>query len=687
MKKRRNGSDRAGLTKEPRDRLKSRIRFVFAVFIFSFGMIFLRAFQLQVVRGEALEAKAKLQHERTVKVPSKRGGIFDRNLEELAVTLEVDSVFAHPSMVEDPYRVSHALAPMLSVNRREVERRFAGESKFVWIKRQVDLSGEQRDAIKGIEGIGTVKENRRFYPGHPLAANLIGFTGVDSNGLEGVELHYDRYLKGEPITVKAERDATGRLLLFEDIRGPVRGMDVVLTIDKAIQYMTEKALKKAVDKYGAKAGVAVVMDPHTGEILAMANFPTFDPNDPRGHREDEWRNRAVTDMFEPGSTLKVFLLAAAIEEGIASPNDTFYCENGVYRVKGATFHDHDGKKYGWLSAGDIIKYSSNIGAAKIGERLGKRGLYRYLKSFGFGDLTGVDLPGEAQGMLAHPRKWSGVSVDTIAFGQGMSATSLQLVSAISAIANGGFLMQPHVVKGIRNPSGQPAGSMAEEFYPAIERRVVSEDTARSVTKVLTEVTKPGGTGEKAALGNGFEVAGKTGTAQKPDHQNGGYTADKYVSSFLGFVPAQNPKFAIMVALDEPRKEYYGGSVAAPVFREIAAEGLAYLGVFPRGALPENPPDVKTGIRTIEANRRHSVLDGGGDDGETNEVVSTAGTPSLTAIQPAVPDFTGKTVRTVMRIAKERALDVDVEGSGRAVEQTPLPGGAVPKDGGIRVVFE
>jgi len=642
-------------------RLRVRIMVALGIFAFFFGVVFFRAFELQVVEGKALERKAKLQHERNVTIQSKRGGIFDRNLEEFAVSFEVDSVFAHPTMVEDSYRVTQALATALSIDRREIIRRINTESPFVWIKRQIDLNARQKAAVKELEGVGTLKESRRFYTNRSIGANLIGFTGIDSNGLEGIELYYDEYLKGESVTIKAQRDARGKLLLYKDVRGPVEGMDVVTTIDKTIQYIAEKAVKKAVDEHGAKGASAVVMDPSTGEVLAMATLPTFDPNNPRAYTPKDWRNRAITDIFEPGSTLKAFLLSGALEEGVVRPDDVFYCENGKYAVKDRVFHDV--KKHGYLTVKDIIKHSSNIGAAKIGEKFGKRNLYRYLRAFGFGEKTGIDLTGEVSGMLPHYSRWSDVSVDTISFGQGISVTQIQLAAAASAIANGGFLMKPRVVKYIRNNEG----AVVSDFYPVISRRVISEDTARRVADMLSRVTEEGGTGTRAAVGNGFKVAGKTGTAQKPDLLRGGYAKGKYVASFMGFLPADNPKLTIVVSIDEPAGDYKGGIIAAPVFAEIARESLAYLGVFKNGF---SPADKKSGkVVTAAADK---------DESANEDFIMEEG--------KKVPDFTGKPLRTVLRFAEEMSLSVEVKGSGRAIRQTPLPGTAVPRDGAIQVVF-
>ncbi|MEK6532087.1 MAG: penicillin-binding protein 2, partial [Deltaproteobacteria bacterium] len=557
--------------------LRIRVYVCAAFFVVFFGALFARSFQLQVLEADKLKRLAARQHTKTVTVQSRRGDIYDRNLKEMAVSIEVDSIFAKPKNIKSPIKVAKALAPVLSEDHDEILKRLKSPSSFVWLKRQVDLNDNERGLISGMDGIGIVKESRRYYPNSHLASNLIGFTGLDSNGLEGVERFYDDTLKGASRKFVTSRDATGRLLLYDDMERllPSQGMVIELTIDKTIQHIAEKSLKKAVDESDAKGGTAIVMDPHTGEVLAMASLPDFDPNDYSLSTPKHWRNRTIADRFEPGSVLKLFLIAGALEESSVKPADSFYCENGSFKVADRVFHDT--KKHGWLNVSQILKYSSNIGAAKIGQRLGRHGLYRHLKAFGFGEKTGIDLPGETGGSLTHPSKWSGVTLETVSFGQGVSTTGIQIATALSAIANNGLLMKPYVVRSIKDPSG----NIVSESNPVVVRRIISEGTAEKVTRMMIGVTNDGGTGVRAALSD-FEVAGKTGTAQKPDLKNGGYKKDAYFSSFIGFVPARRPRLAIVVTVDEPRMErHHGGVVAAPVFREIAEESLAYLGVFPK----------------------------------------------------------------------------------------------------------
>jgi cell division protein FtsI (penicillin-binding protein 3) len=552
------------------------------------------------------------------------------------------------------------------MSTRNLKKRLGSRGNFIWLKRLVDLPASRRAYLIEMQGIGIVKESRRFYPNRRLASNLIGFAGVDSKGLEGVELYYDKFLKGASRKVVVEKDARGRHLIFEDIEGQSRGMDVVLTIDSTIQYIVEKALRKGIDKVGAKGGTAVVMDPATGEVLAMATIPTFDPNNFRSFRPGDWRNRAVTDGFEPGSTLKVFLLAALLEEGVVGPEDIFYCENGKYRVRDRTIHDH--KKHGWLSLANVVKYSSNIGASKAAEKLGRAKYYRYLKAFGFGSTTGMDLPGEARGSVRNYRYWSEVHLSTISFGQGISVTAIQLATALNSIANGGFLMKPYVVKSIKAPDGRTV----LESNPVIIKRIISERTAKKVTDLLIRVTEPGGTGELAAFDEGhFKVAGKTGTAQKPDLKNGGYAKGKYIASFVGFVPARDPRLSILVTLDEPEGINFGGVVAAPVFKEIATQSLSYLGVYPGSSKP--------GI--LEAGAALSEVQSARAEFLEPKTAGAVIEGSLT-----VPDFRKKTMRMVLRIANEMSMEVDVRGSGRAFKQSPPPGSTVKGQTPVSVWF-
>lgn len=645
--------------KETGSWLKFRIILVLLSFIFIFTLIFVKAFQLQVLDGDKLKAIADKEYLKTMNIMPRRGTIYDRGMRELAVSLEVDSVYAQPAKMDNIKKAASLLADTLSLDRKELEYKFMSKKAFVWVKRQLDFAEAEKVGRLNMTGIGFVKEGRRFYPNPQVASHLIGFVGIDSKGLEGIESGYNSYMTSPSVRLIAERDAHGNELFYSRTDSDsYKGMNLVLTIDKTIQYIAEKELVKAVSGSNAKSGMAIVMNPKTGEILAMANAPSFKPdsffeyNDP-----GIWRNRAITDAFEPGSTFKTFLIAAAFEEGVAKPNDLFFCEEGSYKVADRVFHDV--KKFGWLSLAQIIKYSSNIGAAKIGEKLGKEKLYRYIMDFGFGAKAGVGIPGEAGGSVPPLKEWSKITLGNISFGQGLSASGIQLLSAFSAVASKGYLMKPYVVKEIINQKGD----VVEEFRPSVVRRVISEETAKKVAGILKEVTKNDGTGIKGGI-DGFEVAGKTGTAQKPDLFQGGYTPGKYISSFIGFVPVDEPELAILVVIDEPSGEFYGGTVAAPAFKEIAAQSLSYLGVYRKG------PD--KGVRPLYVNFH--------DAGSLEEEDGEGGLFRM-------PDLRAKTVRSVLRVTREIPLEIKVMGSGKAVHQKPLPGERIAQGTSAEVWFK
>lgn len=638
--------------------LRFRVIIVSLFFIFTFIIIFMKAVELQILERDKLKARADNQHLKTMNIVPMRGTLYDREMNELAVSMEADSVYAQPARMDNAKKTAAMLAAALSMDKKELEAKFTSGKPFVWVKRQMDFSEAEKARKLNMPGIGFVKEGKRFYPKPHIASQLIGFVGLDSKGLEGIELGYDEYMAGVSARRTGERDALGNEILFGNAdKEAVKGKNLILTIDKTIQYVAEREIIKAVSNANAKGGIVIVMAPKTGEILAMANAPQFNPDAIFEYNNPNmWRNKAVADAFEPGSTFKAFLLSALFEEGAAKPGDLFFCENGKYAVADRAFHDV--KKFGWLSLEQIIKYSSNIGAAKAGERLGKEKLYRYVKDFGFGARTGIGTPGEAAGSVPPLKQWSKVALGNISFGQGLSVTGIQLLSAFSAIANKGYLMKPYVVKRVVNENGETV----EDFRPSVVRRVISEETASRVTNILKQVTEKDGTGAKAAI-EGFEVAGKTGTAQKSDLVQGGYAADKYVSSFIGFVPADNPEIAVLVVIDEPSGEFYGGAIAAPVFKEVASQSLSYLGVLPKGF--RKGPETKLLYVMQQPN---DFLDEEKQDSSH------------------MPDLKGKTVRSVLRIAREIPLEVKIAGSGKAIYQKPLPGERIAQGQAAEVVF-
>lgn len=553
--------------------MRTRILAIFLILLLGLGVISIRVFAIQIQQGHRLAERAARQYLRRLPLVSRRGTIYDRAGRELAVSLRVASAFADPAEIEEPAETARALGPVLGQPVRELRTLLASEKTFVWLQRQ--LEPRQADAIAdlSLKGVGLVPESRRFYPRQELAAHVLGMVGLEDRGLEGVEHLYDDLLGGKPQFVVAQQDALGRLVFRQEQAEPQAPIfDVHLTIDEVLQYIAERELARAVERSRAKAGSVVVLNPATGEILALANQPTFDPNQYKRASSAARRNRAATDYLEPGSIFKVILAAGALEEEVVRPTDMFYGENGAIQVSGITIRDHE--KYGWLTVRQILSQSSNVGAIKIGQKLGKSLYYHYISGFGFGSLTGVDLPGETPGLIRRPKGWSALSLSVLSLGQEVSVTPIQFATAFAAIANGGTLMRPHVVQGLRTQDG----TAARQVEPVVVRRVISEATARTLLEMLTSVVEEG-TGKEAAV-PGYVVAGKTGTAQKVDPATGRYSHRKIVASFVGAIPAEAPRLVILVMIDEPEILRWGGSIAAPTFREIARDAMKYLKVNP-----------------------------------------------------------------------------------------------------------
>ncbi len=555
-------------------RRRLRVALIFVVLAAGLAALLGRLFVLQIRDHRGLTERASRQYHRLVPLTSKRGTITDRNGRELAVSLQAPSVFAQPSAVANPDAAAAALAPHLAVPRAELLERLRADKPFVWIARRVEPAQAEAVARLNLKGIGLVPESRRFYPRQELAAHLLGFVGLDDRGLEGIEFQYDAVLGGKPRWVVAAQDALGRVV-FRDEPEPTdrETFDLVLTIDEVMQYIAERELERAVARSRARGGSAIVMDPRTGEVLALANWPTFNPNLYQQTPAAARRNRAAADAFEPGSAFKVILGAAALEEGVVHPGDRFYGEGGAIEVGGVTIRDHE--RYEWLTFEEVLAHSSNVGAVKVGLRLGKTLYYNYISGFGFGSLTGVDLPGETPGLIRRPQKWSQVSLGALSIGQEISVSPLQLLTAFAAVANGGELVRPYVARALRRPEGE----LVRAFGPLKLRRVISAATARALAASLQGVVRDG-TGKAAAVA-GYSVMGKTGTAQKLDRATGRYSHQKVVASFVGALPAEDPRLAILVVIDEPQAALaWGGAIAAPTFREIAREALKYLRVPP-----------------------------------------------------------------------------------------------------------
>ncbi len=543
-------------------------------FLLGFAVLLFRFFDLQVLQADMMAEKARHQHEKTVILDSSRGAILDRRGRPLALNRHVLSVYATPTAIDRPHFVADQLARALGVPREPLEKRLRTKREFVWVKRKIpDASGERvRDLA--LPGVDTLVEAGRFYPKGTLLAHVLGFAGIDSQGLEGVENGYDEHLRGDVRQVVLHRDALGRVIVPEERHMPrgLSGHAVHLTIDEVIQYIAEQALERAVRDTRARGGTIIVMDPSTGEILAWTMRPTFDPNHIRLASPERWRNRAITDPYEPGSTLKVVLSAAALALNRVQPSTLLYAGDGEVPIHGTVIHDHE--TAGWVTFREAIQQSSNVAFVKLSLALGAKPVYRFLRAFGFGEKTGIDLPGESVGILKHPDQWSRRTLPSLAIGQEIAVTPLQLTTAVSAVANQGRLMRPFLVREISDHRG----SVVWTQVPRIRRRPVNAETAKTVTELLVNVVEHG-TGRRAAV-PGYRVAGKTGTAQKVDPETGTYSSAKFIGSFVGFVPAEHPKLVALVIIDEPQGPAWGGVVAAPVFREVAEQALRYFKVAP-----------------------------------------------------------------------------------------------------------
>ncbi len=551
-----------------------RRAFVGLCFLVGFAILLFRFFDLQVLQAETMMQKARRQHEKTITLDSNRGAIFDRQGKPLALNLDVPSVYATPSSLDNPTRVARQLAQVLGVPREPLEKRLRTERDFVWIQRKIDDSQVERLNDLALPGVGVMVEARRFYPKGTLLAHVLGFAGIDSQGLEGLENGYDEHLRGQVRRVVLQRDALGRVIIPESQRKsqPLSGHAISLTIDEVIQYIAEQALEQTVRNTKARGGTVLVMAPKTGQMLAWALRPTFDPNHIHQASPERWRNRGVTDPYEPGSTLKVVLAAAALELNRVTPDTLLYAGDGEIPISGTVIHDHE--KAGWVTFREAIQRSSNVAFVKMSWELGREQVYQFLRTFGFGEKTGIDLPGESIGILRRPDQWSQRTLPSLAIGQEIAVTPLQLLTAVSAVANEGWLMRPFLVREISDHQGRSVW----EHVPHIRRRPISAETAKTVTDLLVNVVDRG-TGKRAAI-PGYRVAGKTGTAQKVDPATGTYSSTKFVGSFVGFVPAEDPQLAILVMIDEPQGPAWGGVVAAPVFRKVAEQALRYLSVAP-----------------------------------------------------------------------------------------------------------
>jgi cell division protein FtsI/penicillin-binding protein 2 len=533
-----------------------------------------RLYHLQVVRYDHYAGKAERQQQRVVDLDPPRGTIYDAQGRELAVSVEVDSAYAVPPEIEDPAAAARALAAVVpGLNVAKLTRQLASDREFVWVARKLDPPVAREVRRLNLPGINFLPESKRYYPMRELAAQVLGYVGTDNQGLAGLELVYDEVVAGKPGKRTVLRDARRGTVISPELSfaEPEPGEDLHLTLDAAVQHIVERELAKAVEERGAKQGTAVFLDPETGGVLAMASYPSFDPNAFSRYDSSRWRNRAIMDMYEPGSTFKIITAAAALESGLIRAEDEFDCEMGGITLLGIRIRDH--KPFGRLTFAEVLAKSSNVGVIKAALLMGGERLYKSIDGFGFGRATGIDLPGENPGILHPLERWRPLAKAYISFGHGISVTPLQLAAAVTAVANEGTLLQPHVVAAV----GRGQARVPKHPKPPVVGRPVSPATARELKRLLEGVVAAG-TGTRAAV-DGYRVAGKTGTAQIP--VRGGYSRNSYIPSFVGFAPADRPALVGVVAVAEPKGfAYHGGQVAAPVFGAVARQVLLYLGVRP-----------------------------------------------------------------------------------------------------------
>lgn len=643
---------------KPKHNFKLRILLTGILLGLLYGIVAARAVDLMVIQGPELRRMAVRQHQRVEKLIPRRGSILDANGTVLAESVPVDSVYAHPRLVPDPAAAASVLSKILGMKERRLLEKLASNGKFTWIKRAVEP--EQARAIRRnhIPGVVVVGEYARYYPQGQLAANLLGFVGSDGVGLEGLERKYDDILAGSERRFVVQRDAMGKPLYPspEALPEPKGGDRLVLTLDARIQAIVEEALDEAVTGSEAESGMAAVMETDTGNILAMAVRPTFNPNRFRDYSQESIRNRFVTDIFEPGSTFKVFTLAAFLDSGEGDIYDELYCEDGMFELDGHIINDTH--PHGWFTVEEIVVHSSNIGAAKLGLGIGRDQLSRYVRSFGFGSSTGLGLPGESKGLLRPFDELSRVGLANVSFGQGIGVTGAQLLTAINAIASGGMLIKPHIVKKVENAEG----NVVRKTEPEVIRRVLGDGAVRDITHVMVNVVHGGGTGARAAP-DGYTVAGKTGTAQKVNFETGGYYGDKYIASFMGWGPAEDPDISLLVVVDNPKGKPWGGSVAAPAFREIVERTLAL-----RGILPDELNDDIGTFTSIASAGSFAPNNQFFSTGETN-----SGSERERDCSDCMPNLLGMSLRDVLKMAADYGVSVRVVGSGRTVGQWPSPG--------------
>ena len=647
-----------------------------------------RLVQLQVNQHEELASRARSQQVGAIETSPSRGQLLDRQGRELARSIDTESFFADPREILNTDNTARRIAAVTGQDRTELAGRLSEaketNKKFIWIVRRLDIQSASKLDQLNLDGIYSRKEPKRYYPNDSLAAHVLGFVGTDEIGLSGVEQYYNEKIRGEAGKVFLERDRDRRAFESYEVQSHP-GQTVVLTIDQAIQYRTEQALSAAVDRAHAKSGAAIVMDPRTGEILALANAPTFDPNQPAANSAEARANGALQNIYEPGSTFKIVAYSAAIEKGLVKPDDKIDCQMGQITVAGRLIHD--GHPYGVLTVADALAKSSNVGAIKLGLLVGNESMYEYMKRLGFGSRTGIDLAGESPGILRPLSRWQPSSIGSLAIGQEVGVTPLQMATAYSVLANGGTLVKPHLLRELRAPDGTVLFQAKPETRPALKA-----ETTEALRSMFEGVTLHG-TAKKAQL-DGYTAAGKTGTAQKVDPRTHAYSATKFIGSFVGFAPVKNPAVVIIVVIDEPLGSYHGGDVAAPVFREIAEQILPELGVAPDVEFKSGPTMVaqtskaspaQIKVDFLQTEQREASLPkiaARNFNGQASEIVLAVASNRAALM----PDMHGQSVRDVARTCAQLGLRLEARGDGHAVRQIPEPGAEVDAGQIVRVDF-
>lgn len=698
--------------------VRRRIIALFLMAAALLSLLVVRLAWIQFVRGDELRQQGIINRMRDVPVEAKRGSILDRNGNELVTSVSADSIYAIPNHIEKPEQVATQIAPILGMDIDKVKKIITKKSRFEWIKRKVDFETSQKIKDLKISGIGFAEESRRYYKQETLAPHILGFTGTDNQGLMGMEAAFEEELKGVPGRIVIEHDAAGREIpqALHQYIPPNQGNNLVLTLDQTIQHFVERELDKIVTTYKPKMAVIIVMDPKTGEILALGNRPTFNPNKWREVPQSVWdRNPAVWYNYEPGSTFKIITAASALEENAVKPSDRFY-DPGHYQVADRKIRCWKAGGHGSQSFEEVVQNSCNPGFIQVGLNLGKEKFYKYISAFGFGQSTGIGVPGEASGIIIRQKDATNLNIATMSMGQSIAVTPIQLLTAVSAVANGGTLMKPHLVKQIEDNQGK----IIKTFEPEPVRQVISKETAATTRQLLENVVLKGS--GKNAFVDGYRAAGKTGTAQVVA-ERGGYASGRYVASFAGFAPANDPRISVLIMVAEPQGGvYYGGLVAAPVFSPLASDILHYLGVPEQKDLPKpktNPWQVEEerievavpNVVNLPLDEAQKLLREAGLAFETRgqgkmvygqipesgalvltgtkvilDLNSSRGGNSKQGEQVSVPDLKGMTIREAGNLLESLGLKLDPGGSGLANSQSPAPGCKLSHGSTVKVQF-